>query len=225
MKHWKKYNESKKLVDSTQIYKLNDAIELIKKTSKTKFDSTVELVVKTFANPKFNDQMMRWTTILPHWTWKTKKIAVFVWEDKAADAKKAWADIAWTEVILKNIKEWKFDFDILITTADLIRDLAPVAKQLWPKWLMPSPKAWTVVTDIWQAVEEIKKWKIEFKIDKTGCIHTPVGKVSFDTNKIEENITSFIKALEDSKPSWVKGKLIKKVVISSTMGPWIQIEA
>ncbi len=222
-KHGKKYVESKKTIDSSKLYSVAEAVELVKKTLYTKFDPTIEIAINTFANPKYNDQMIRSTTILPHGTGKTKKIAVFVSEDKAADAKKAGADIAGTDNLLNDIKAGKFDFDILITTPDHIRDLAVVAKQLGPKGLMPSPKAGTVVQNIAQAVEEVKKGKIEFKLDKTGNIHAPVGKWSFDIVKLQENIESFIKSVEESKPAGVKGKLIRKIVLSSTMGPGIQI--
>jgi len=129
------------------------------------------------------------------------------------------------ENLLNDIKAGKFDFDILLTTPEHIRDLAPVAKQLGPKGLMPSPKAGTVVTNIPQAVEEFKKGKIEFKLDKTGNINAAIGKLSFTEKQIEENIRSFIKALEDNKPTGIKGKLIKKVFIAPTMGPGIWIEA
>jgi len=223
MKHWKKYSESKKLVDSSKAYSISEAIALIKKTNYTKFDWSVEMAVKTNANPKYNDQMIRATTILPHGTWKSKKIAVYISEDKVDEAKKAWADVAWTETLINDIKAWKMDFDILITTPDHIRDLAWVAKQLWPKWLMPSPKAWTVVTNISQAIQEFKKWKMEFKLDKTGNINASIGKVSFEQSQLEDNIKAFLKAIEDNKPTWVKWKLIKKIVIAPTMWPWIRI--
>ena len=215
--HGKKYVESKKLVDSSKLYSVAEAVELVKKTSFTKFVPTIEIAIKTFANPKYNDQMIRSTTILPHGTGKSKKIAVFSAEDVAG------ADIVGTDTLLADIKAGKFDFDILITTPDHIRDLAPVAKQLGPKGLMPSPKAGTVVINLAQAVEEIKKGKIEFKLDKTGNIHAPVGKLSFDNKQLEENIASFVKAVEESRPTGVKGKLIKKIVITSSMGPSIQI--
>lgn len=223
MNHWKKYKEATKQVESTKAYTISEAVELLKKTSYAKFDATMEIAVKTYANPKYNDQMLRATTILPNWTWKTSRIAVFVSDDKVADCKKAWADIAWSESVLKDIKEWKFDFDVLITTPDHIRDLAVVAKQLGPKWLMPSPKSGTVVQNLDQAIEEFKKWKIEFKLDKTGNIHAGIWKMSFDAKKLEENIEGFLKAIEDHKPTGVKNKLVKKVVISSSMSPWIQI--
>ena len=224
MKHWKKYDESKKHVDSMKLYTVQEAVGLLKKMSVTKFDSTVEIALKTNANPKYNDQIIRATTILPNGTWKTQRVAVFVSDDKLDEARKSWADIVWHETLLNDIKNNKFDFDVLITTPDSIRDLVVVAKQLGPKWLMPSPKAGTVTPNIAQAVQEIKKWKIEFRLDKTWNIHAGIGKLSFDAAKIEENINSFVKAVEDNKPTWVKWKLIKKIVLSTTMSPWVQIE-
>ncbi len=224
MNHGKKYVEVKKLVDKSKAYPLTEAVALLKKVSYTKFDAWVEIAVKTNANPKYNDQMIRATTILPHGTWKTKKVAVFTTDDKAEEAKKAGADIVGYDVLLQNIKEWKTDFDVLITSPDLIRELAPVAKQLGPKGLMPSPKAGTVAVNIAQAVEETKKGKIEFRLDKTGNIHALVWKLSFDENKLVENIQALLNAIEENKPTGVKGKLVKKVVIASTMSPGIQIE-
>jgi len=224
MNHGKKYVEVKKLVDKSKAYPLTEAVALLKKVSYAKFDAWVEIAVKTNANPKYNDQMIRATTILPHGTWKTKKVAVFTTDDKAEEAKKAGADIVGYDVLLQNIKEWKTDFDVLITSPDLIRELAPVAKQLGPKGLMPSPKAGTVAVNIAQAVEETKKGKIEFRLDKTGNIHALVGKLSFDENKLVENIQALLNAIEENKPTGVKGKLVKKVVIASTMSPGIQIE-
>lgn len=221
--HGKKYRESAKLVDSTKVYPLSEAVALLKKTGYSKFDGSVEIAVKTNADAKYNDQMMRGTTILPHGTGKTIRIAVFSAEE--AEAKKAWADIVGIETLLADIKAGKFDFDVLLTTPEHIRDLAPVAKQLGPKGLMPSPKAGTVIVNIPQAIEEFKKGKIEFKLDKTGNINAGIGKISFTETQIEENIKSFIKALEDNKPTGVKGKLIKKIYIAPTMGPGIQIEA
>ena len=205
MKHGKKYVEVKKLVEKTKMYPLTEAVELLKKVNYAKFDAGIEIAVKTNANPKYNDQMLRATTILPHGTGKTKKVAVFITEDKVDEAKKAGADV-------------------LITTPELIRDLAPVAKQLGPKGLMPSPKAGTVTMNIAQAVEETKKGKIEFRLDKTGNIHALVGKLSFDNAKLIENIESLMKAIEENKPTGVKGKLVKKVVIATTMSPGVQVE-
>ena len=224
MRHGKKYVEVKKLVEKTKLYPLAEAIELLRKVNYAKFDAGIELAVKTNANPKYNDQMLRATTILPHGTGKTKKVAVFITEDKADEARKAGADIAGYENLLADIKAGKTDFDVLITTPELIRELAPVAKQLGPKGLMPSPKAGTVTLNVAQAVEETKKGKIEFRLDKTGNVHALVGKLSFDNTKLIENIESLMKAIEENKPTGVKGKLVKKVVVATTMSPGVQVE-
>jgi large subunit ribosomal protein L1 len=222
--HGKKYNEAKKNLEALKLYPLAEAVSLLKKANYAKFDATVNVAIKTNANPKYNDQMLRATTILPHGTGKTKKVAVFVSEDKVEEAKKAGADLAGLDSILELIKAGKMDFDVLITTPDHIRDLAPVAKQLGPKGLMPSPKAGTVAVNIAQAVEEVKKGKIEFRLDKTGNIHAGIGKVSFDEKKLVENIEMLLKAIEEHKPSGVKGKLVKKVVLSTTMSPGVDVE-
>ncbi|MDR0608338.1 MAG: 50S ribosomal protein L1 [Candidatus Peribacteria bacterium] len=222
--HGKKYNEAKKNLEALKLYPLTEAVSLLKKANYAKFDATVNVAIKTNANPKYNDQMLRATTILPHGTGKTKKVAVFVSEDKVADAKKAGADVAGFDGILDAIKAGKIDFDVLLTTPDHIRDLASVAKQLGPKGLMPSPKAGTVAVDITQAIEEVKKGKIEFRLDKTGNIHAGVGKISFDEQKLVENIEALMKAIEDNQPSGVKGKLVKKLVLSTTMSPGIAVE-
>ncbi|HOG15274.1 MAG TPA: 50S ribosomal protein L1 [Candidatus Absconditabacterales bacterium] len=223
-KKGKKYLASTAMIIKGKAYPLNEAVELVKKTSNVRFDATVELSVKTNANPKFNDQILRGTAVLPHGTGKTKKIAVFVLDEKLDEAKKSGADIYGSTDLLNNIKNEKIDFDILITTTNSIRELAPVAKQLGPKGLMPSPKAGTVTNDLIKTVEEFKKGKIEFKLDKTGNVHVPVGKVSFTENKLAENIQAILDTMEENKPAGVKGKLIKKVVISSSMGPGILLE-
>ncbi len=223
-KKWKKYVASVAMIVKWKSYPIDEAVDLVKKTSNVKFDATVEIAIKTNANPKYNDQMLRGTTLLPHGTWKTKKVAVFVLDEKLDEAKKSGADVFGASDLLNDIKNGKLDFDVLITTPDSIRDLAPVAKQLWPKGLMPSPKAWTVTNDLSKTVEEFKKWKIEYKLDKTGNVHVPVWKVSFDNEKLIQNIESLLSTLDENKPTWVKGKLVKKVVISSSMWPGVLIE-
>ena len=219
----KKYVEARKQYDPKNAYSVEEAVTLLEKVAVTKFVPTVEIAMKTNANPKYNDQNLRATTVLPHGTGKSVKIAVYTTEDNAKDAKAAGADIVGTETLMKEIESWKTDFDVLITTPDMIRELAKVAKVLWPKWLMPSPKAGTVTQNIPAAVEEIKKGRIEFKLDKTGNIHAIVGKLNFGPEKLKDNIEAFIKAVESNKPTGVKGKLIKKIVVSPTMGPGIHI--
>lgn len=213
----KKYRDSKKLVTENS-YAIADAVALVKKTSYTKFDGTVEVSIKTFADPKYNDQNIRSTVVLPHGTGKTQKVAVFATDADADAAKKAGADVVGYETLLTDMKAWKLDFDVLVTTPLLMKELAPVAKVLGPKGLMPSPKAGTVTADVATAVSEVKKGRLEFKLDKTGNIHSKIGKISFDDSQLIENFNTLLKAIEENKPSGVKGKLIKKIVIAPTMG-------
>lgn len=223
-RHGKKYVEARKLVDANKTYSVEEAVELVKRTSTTKFDGSVEIAIKTNANPKFNDQMIRTTTTLPHWNGKTKRVAVFAGAEQVDELKKSGADLVGSSDLIDAIKAWKFDFDVLVTSPDNMRDLAPVAKVLWPKGLMPSPKSGTVTQNVAQTVEEIKKGKMEFRLDKTGNIHALIWKISFDDAKLVDNVNHFIKAVLDNRPEWVKGKLIKKIAIASTMGPGINID-
>lgn len=219
----KKLVEKSKLVEVGKAYTTTEACELIKQVSYSKFDWSVDIAIKTFADPKYNDQMVRGTVVLPNGNGKDTKIAVFVWDDQLDEARKAGWDIVGNTTLLKDIEDGKIDFDILVTTPAMIKDLARVAKALGPKWLMPSPKTGTITTDIAGTIDEIKKWRVEYKLDKTGNIHVNVGKVSFDNNKLEENITTLLKSVESNKPASIKGKLFKKIVLSPTMWPGITI--
>ncbi len=223
-KHWKKYREVAKLVDKSKKYSLDEAIKLVKQVAYTKFPATVELHIKTNADPRYQDQMIRWTVVLPHWTWKEIKVAAFVSDDKIKEAQEAGADIVWNQDLLEKIQKWDIDFDVLVTTPDMMRELAKVAKILGPKWLMPSPKAWTVTPNIAETIKQIKKGRIEYKLDKTWNIHIPVGKVTFTDEQLKENIEAVINAILESKPSWVKGRLFKNVVIAPTMWPGIKLD-
>jgi len=213
----KKYLEMAKLVDKKKPYTIAEATTLVTKLGYTKFVPSIEIAVKTFANPKYNDQVIRATTSLPHGNGKTVKVAVYTTEDKVADVKKAGADIAGSVDLLADIEKGNMNFDVLVTSPDLMKDLAKVAKALGPKGLMPNPKAGTVALDLVAAVGEIKKGRFEFKLDKTGNIHATVGKANFTPEQLSENVTAFISAINSHKPVGVKGKLIKKVVIAPTM--------
>ncbi len=223
MRHWKKYRAAAELVDPKKKYPLEEATSLVKKVSYTNFDWTVEIHIQTNANPKYNDQNLRWTVVLPHWTGKKVVVAAFVSDDKIEEAKKAGADIAWNVDLMADITKWDIKFDVLVTTPDMMRDLAKAARVLWPKWLMPSPKAGTVTPKISETIEEIKKWRVEFKLDKSGVIHTWIGKVSFDEKALAENAQALINAMNAAKPSGVKWTLINKVYIAPSMGPGIQV--
>jgi len=224
MKHWKKYRAVKQLVEKTKKYSIQEGVELAKKVGYTKFDSTLEVHIQTNANPKYNDQNLRWTVVLPHGTGKTVKVAAFVSDDKIEEAKSSGVDIAGNMDLLEQIQNGKIDFDVLVTTPEMMRDLAKVAKILGPKGLMPSPKAGTVTQKLSDTINEIKKGRIEFKLDKGWVIHVGVGKLSFDNEKLIENIKALIDAVNSAKPSGVKWQLIKKIHIAPTMGPGIQIQ-
>ena len=223
MKHWKKYNAARELVDSTKKYTIDEAVELAKKVSYVKFDPTLEAHIQTNANPKYNDQQVRWTVVLPHGTGKSVKVAAFVSDDKIEEAKNAGADIAGNTDLLAEIEKGNIDFDVLVTSPEMMRDLAKAARILWPKGLMPSPKAGTVTPKLTDTINEIKKGRVEFKLDKGGVVHVGIGKLSFDNKQLEENLKALIDALNAAKPAGVKGQLIKKVHIAPTMGPGIQV--
>jgi len=223
MKHWKKYNAAAKLVDRTKKYTTEEAVELAKKVSYVKFDPSLEAHIQTNANPKYNDQQVRWTVVLPHGTGKTVKVAAFVSDDKIEEAKKAGADIAGNTELLAEIEKGNIDFDVLVTSPEMMRDLAKAARILWPKGLMPSPKAGTVTPKLADTINEIKKGRVEFKLDKGGVVHVSIGKLSFDNKQLEENLKALVDALNAAKPAGVKGQLIKKVHIAPTMGPGIQV--
>lgn len=221
---WKKYKSAQALLEAGKKYELSEAIALAKKVSYVKFDATIEIHLNTAANPKYQDQIIRSTVVLPNWIWKSKKIAVYATEDNHKAAKDAGADIVGSSELLKDIENWKIDFEVLITTPDMIKDLAKVAKVLWPKGLMPSPKAGTISNDLTSTINEIKKWRVEFKLDKTWNIHVWIWKVSFDDEKLVENAKALLAAIDENKPSWVKWKLIRKAVLAPTMGPGVEVE-
>ena len=220
----KKYKAVRELINPEQKYSVEEAVALAKKGSYSKFTGMMNIAVKTFADPKYNDQQVRAVTTLPHGVGKTVKIAAFVSDDKITAAQAAGADIAGNTQLLSDIEKGKIEFDILLTTPDMIKDLAKVAKALGPKGLMPSPKAGTVTQDLESTITEVKKGRIEFRMDKTGNINSPVGKLSFTDEQLADNVKAFLAALEENKPAGIKGKLIKKVVLSPTMGPGAQVE-
>ncbi|HMY80622.1 MAG TPA: 50S ribosomal protein L1 [Candidatus Absconditabacterales bacterium] len=219
----KKRKESKKMVETGKLYTVSEACELVKKINYTKFNSSVDVAIKTFADPKYNDQMVRGTIVLPHGTGKTLKIAAFVSDDLLDEARKAGATLVGNANIIKEIEEGKFNFDVMVTTQAMIKDLAKVAKVLGPKGLMPSPKTGTITNDIVGTIDEIKKGRIEYKLDKTGNVHAGIGKINFEAKQLEDNLNALLNHMEQNKPTAIKGKLMKKIVLSSTMSPGIMI--
>lgn len=211
-------------IDKNKVYSLDEAIALVKETSDVKFDASVEIHAHLGIDPKKGDQLIRSTVVLPHGIGKTKKVAVFVSSEKEQEGKDSGADVVYTEEGIKKIKDTgKIDFEIAVTTPDMMPKMAAVAKVLGPKGLMPSPKTETVGPNLKKMVEELKKGKVTFKNDDTGNIHQIVGKVSFDDAKLKENLTAFLEALKKSKPTTIKGSFIKNLILCSSMGPSIRI--
>ena len=220
----KRYKGLASKVDKTKEYELDEAIKLVKETSQTKFDSSVEVHVRLGIDPKKGEQAVRGSVTLPHGTGKTKRVAVFSEDEK--NAKTAGADLVGSIEMIKKIKtSGKVDFDIALATPEMMKNLAGAAKVLGPKGLMPSPKAGTVVDDkqMAKAVEEIKKGKVNFRNDDSGNLHQLLGKVSWEDNKIKENIEVLIEAIKKAKPAALKGMYIKSVHLTSTMGPGVKL--
>lgn len=222
-KHGKKYQEVAKLIDATKRYPLAEAVELAKQTSVTKFDATVEVVFRFNLDSRKAEQNLRGAIVLPHGTGKTRKVLVLTRGPKAKDAEAAGADYVGDTEYLEKIKGGWFDFDIIVATPDMMGELGKLGKILGPKGLMPNAKTGTVTMDVQKAVEEIKAGKVEYRVDKTGNIPAIVGKVSFDSIKLAENIQTVYNVLLRAKPSTVKGVYVKNISIATTMGPGIKI--
>ncbi len=225
MEKGKKYLEKLKLVDRTKKYLLEEAVALVKQTTVAKFDETIELAIKLNVDPKKSDQQLRGATVLPNGIGKIKRILVIAKGEAAKAAEKAKADfVGDADMILKIEKENWFGFDVMIATPDMMPALGKIGKILGPKGLMPNPKTGTVTADVTKAIEDVKKGRVEYRTDSYGNIHAGIGKISFDEKKIIENVKYFVSLIIKEKPSMVKGKYIKSIVISSTMGPGIKID-
>ncbi len=224
MKKGKKYIEVSKLVEKNKLYTKEEAIKLVKQTSITKFDSSIELALRLNLDTKKADQQLRGAFVLPNGTGKTKKVLVIAKGDQAKAAVAAGADyVGDTDMLEKIEKENWFDFDTMIATPDMMPALGKLGKILGPKGLMPNPKTGTVTMDVKKAVEEVKKGRIEYRTDSFGNVHAIIGKVSFDEQKLLENLNAFVSLIIKTKPAVVKGTYIKGITVSSTMGPGIKI--
>ncbi len=213
-------------VDKNKVYSLDEAVKLVKETSVVKFDAGIEVHASLGIDPKKGEQQVRATIVLPHGTGKTKKVAAFVNSEKEKEAKEAGADFVYGEEDIKKLKDTgKIDFDVAVTTPDMMAKLAVVAKVLGPKGLMPNPKTDTVSPNVKKMIEELKKGKITFKNDDTANVHQLVGRASFTEAQLKENLAAFLDALSKAKPSTSKGTYIKTLVICSSMGPAIRISA
>lgn len=223
-KRGKKYLEKAKMVEPGKKYQASDAVSLVKKTSLTKFDGTVNLSVKLDIDPKRSDQQVRGTVSLPGGTGKKTRVVVLAKGEKIKEAESAGADFAGADDLIEKISKGWTDFDVTIATPDIMSSVGKLGKVLGQKGLMPNPKTGTVTFDVGKVVKEFKAGKIEYKTDKTGVIHVPLGKISFSDDKISSNLSSVLEAISKAKPSSVKGTFIKSVTLSATMGPAVKVD-
>ena len=224
MKKGKRYVESAKLVDRTNLYDVEEAVSIIKKTANAKFDETIEAHIKLGVDGRHADQQVRGAVVLPHGTGKKVRVLVFAKGDKVEEAQAAGADfVGGQELVPKIQNEGWLDFDVVVATPDMMGVVGRLGRVLGPKGLMPNPKAGTVTMDVTKAVNDIKAGKIEYRLDKTNIIHVPVGKASFTEEQLADNFHTLMGAIVKAKPAVAKGQYLKSVTITSTMGPGIKL--
>ena len=219
-----KYKKELPAIDLEKTLSVDEAVEMVVNQPKRKFVESVDVAVSLGIDPKKSDQNVRGSLTLPHSLGKDVKVVAFVDGDKAAEAKSAGADFIGTDELLEKYKDGNIDFDVAVTTPSMMKVVSKLAKVLGPKGLMPNPKSGTVSNDVSKAVNELKAGKIEFRVDKEGIIHVGIGKLSFEADKIVENFNTFMDAIIKAKPNSLKGKYVKKVSISSTMGPGLKLD-
>ena len=225
MKQGKKYQDSAKLIDRLKLYDPEEAIALVKQTAKAKFDETIEISLRLGVDPRHADQQVRGTVVLPNGTGKTQTVLVFAKGAKADEALAAGADFVGAEDMVAKIQGGWFGFDVCVATPDMMGLVGRLGRVLGPKGLMPNPKTGTVTMDLTKAIADIKAGKVEYRVDKTAIIHCPVGKASFEEDKLGENLRVLMEAVIKAKPAAAKGTYIRSAVLSSTMGPGIKLNA
>jgi large subunit ribosomal protein L1 len=223
-KHGKKYRASAEKVDPTRLYEPTEGVQLVKQTATAKFDETVELHIRTGLDPRHADQLVRGSAVLPAGTGRTQRVVAFAQGDAAREAEAAGADIVGAEELIARIQGGWTDFDVAVATPDMMGMVGRVARILGPRGLMPNPRSGTVTPDIGRAVREVKGGRVEFRLDKTGVIHVPIGKVSFDEDKIMQNLSALVDAVVRAKPSGAKGQYIRSLNIAATMGPGVSLD-
>ena len=221
--HGKRYTAAKQQVED-RAYALDEALPLLQKIKFAKFDETVGLSIRLGVDPKHADQMVRGTVVLPHGLGKSKRVLVIAGADKQREAEEAGADLVGGEEVVERITAGWIDFDAVVATPDMMRAVGKLGKVLGPRGLMPNPKTGTVTPNVAQAVKEIKAGKVEFRVDKTGIVHAPVGKLSFTAQNLVENASALLDSIVRAKPSAAKGKYLKSITVSSTMGPGVRVD-
>jgi large subunit ribosomal protein L1 len=227
-KHGKKYLAAAKLVDVTKRYSVDEAVNLLQKgaeATKRKFDETVDVAIRLGVDPKHADQMVRGAVVLPHGIGKSVRVAVFAKGDKAREATEAGADVVGAEDLAAKVQGGWMEFDVAIATPDMMGVVGRLGKVLGPRGLMPNPKVGTVTADVSRAVRESKAGKVEFRVEKAGIVHVPVGKASFDPKRLQDNVNAILDTIIRAKPATAKGTYLKGVTISTTMGPAIKLDA
>lgn len=222
-RYGKKYQESVKLVDPMKAYDLNEALALVQETAKANFDETVDLAVRLGIDPSKNDQQVRGAVVLPHGTGRTQRVLVFAKGEKVQEAEAAGADYVGDQEYITKINQGWFDFDIVVATPDMMAEVGKIGRVLGPKGLMPNPKTGTVTFEVGKAVSDIKAGKVEYRADKAAIVHSPIGKVSFGTEKLAENFNALMDAIIKAKPAAAKGTYLRSISVSATMGPGIKV--
>src|SRR5688572_18246333 len=223
-KHGKRYNTASKAFDHEMLFEPPVAMDIVKNNAKAKFDETVEIAVRLGVDPRKADQMVRGTVALPAGTGKDVRVAVFAAGDKATEAREAGADLVGADDLAAQVEAGKFDFDVAIATPDMMPLVGRLGRALGPRGLMPNPKTGTVTTDVGRAVSEFKGGKVEYRTDRYGNVHVPLGKTSFAPSDLETNFRAVLDELQRAKPAAAKGRYIKKITISSTMGPGVRVD-
>lgn len=222
-KFGKKYQEAAKLFDRETVYDPKEALEIVKKAASAKFDESVEVAIRLGVDPKKADQQVRGAVVLPNGTGKTQRVLVFAKGEKAKEAEAAGADYVGDTDMINKVQQGWFEFDVCVATPDMMGEVGKLGRVLGPKGLMPNPKTGTVTFDVTRAVQEIKAGKIEYRVDRVGIIHAPIGKVSFDTDKLLENYLTLVDTLQKVKPAAAKGVYLRSIAFSSTMGPGVRV--
>lgn len=224
MKRGRRYLDAREKVEAGRDYPLVDALSIVKETAKTKFDETVEVAIRLNVDPRHADQMVRGAIALPHGTGKETRVLVLTRGEAQKDAREAGADHVGADEYIEQIQKGWTDFDVVIATPDIMRDVGKLGRVLGPRGLMPNPKSGTVTFDVGPAVREVKAGRIEYRVDRNGNLHGPVGKVSFTVEQLSENASTFIDAVMRAKPASAKGQYIRRLTVSSTMGPGVQVD-